>query len=183
MPKNHCLHRAMLVGLAALFSTSDAIAAPVVIAGGALDPAYDDADIYIAMPPPPKVPAGRACKMAKTYVDYHQAGRFADVPSLFAPDAILLEPSRLKVRGMEGITQFYAKAIGSMKPEIAAVIYLGNASDCMVELAVRQMIDGKPRYRLASMDHFTVGASGKIIRMIAFQRPSKMGLTAPHMDK
>ncbi|MET0241627.1 MAG: nuclear transport factor 2 family protein [Sphingobium sp.] len=176
----YCRALAIIAGLTCAASVS---AAPAVIAGGALDPAYSDADIYLGDPPTPKVPAGPACRAAKAYVDYHQAGHFAQVPSLFAPDAILMEPSRLNVRGTAGITQFYAKAIGALKPEIAAVIYLGDATDCMVELAVRQVIDGKPRWRLASMDHFTVDGSGRIIRMVAFQRPSKMGLKPPHMDK
>lgn len=166
-----------------LLCASAASAGPVVIAGGALDPAYTGADVYIDTPAPAKIPSGPACKAAKAYVDYHQAGRFAEVPSLFADDAALLEPTRLNIRGKEAITQFYAKAIGSLKPEIAAVFYLGDASDCMVELAVRQPIDGKPRYRLASMDHFTVDARGRIIRMIAFARPGNIGLRPPQMDK
>lgn len=179
----HWLSGGPLLALAGLLWASAASAGQVVIAGGALDPAYTGADVYIDTPPPPKVPRGQACKMAKAYVDYHQAGRFADVPGLFAADAALLEPTRLNIRGKEAITKFYAKAIGSLKPDIAAVFYLGDATDCMVELAVRQMIDGKLRYRLASMDHFTVDATGKIIRMVAFQRMSNIGLKPPHIDQ
>jgi hypothetical protein len=33
-------------------------------------------------------------------------------------------------------------------------------------------IAGKPRYKLASVDHFTLNAAGEFIRMVAFARPS-----------
>jgi SnoaL-like domain len=174
-----------LLGLASaiLIGAAPAGAAPVVIAGGALDPAYTQADVYLDTPPAPPVPAGPACAAARAYVELHQAGRYAEVADLFSDDAALLEPSRLDVRGKAGITRFYVDAIGRLKPDIVGVFYLGDATDCMVELAVRQMIDGKLRYRLASMDHFTVDASGKVIRMVAFQRPSKIGLAPPQLDK
>ncbi len=172
------------LALAGLLTSASVMAEPVVIAGGALDPAYSaQADVYLVPPPPARVPRGPACAAAKAYVDLHRAGRYAEVPNLFAADAALLEPTRQDIRGKEAITRFYANAIGAIKPDITAVFYVGDATDCMVELAIRQVIDGKPRYRLASMDHFTVDAPGKVVRMIAFARPSRIGITPPHPEK
>lgn len=156
-----------------------ASAAPVAIAGGDLDPSQSRADVYIATPAPATPPAGPACATAKTYVDYVRAGRFGDMATLFTPDAALLEPTRQNVRGGAAIADFYQHTIGAMRPELIAVFYLGDDTDCMVELAVRGVVDGAPRYHLASMDHFTVDASGKIIRMVAFVRPSDVGLRPP----
>ncbi len=189
MKKTHRRRRLFLV-VVTLFGGTAGMAArpgtptgPVVIAGGAIDPAHTEADVYIDTPDVPTIPPGPACKAAKTYVDYHQAGRYADISGLFADDGALLEPTRLNLRGKAAITQFYEQAIGKLKPDLAAVFYIGNATDCMVELSIRQIIDGRPRYRLASMDHFTVDKGGKVIRMIAFNRPSKIGLTPPRMSE
>jgi hypothetical protein len=40
----------------------------------------------------------------------------------------------------------------------------------MMEVAARSEIDGALRYRLSAINHFTVDASGKVIRLISFQR-------------
>jgi hypothetical protein len=38
-------------------------------------------------------------------------------------------------------------------------------------LANRTMIEGKPRYYLASVDHFILREDGKVDSMVAFARP------------
>ena len=176
-------HPRLLLAIAASAFASLASAAPVTIAGGDLDPNQPRAAVYLATPPAASPSPGPACAVAKTYVDYIRAGRFADMASLFTPDAPLLEPTRQNVRGGAGIAHFYQTTIGAMRPDLIAVFYLGDRTDCMVELAVRTMIDGAPRYRLASVDHFTVDAAGKVVRMIAFPRPSDMGLKLPQPAK
>lgn len=169
----------LLLAIAASTFSALASAAPVTIAGGDLDPGQPRADVYLATPPSAQPPAGAACALAKTYVDYVRAGRFAEMAGLFTPDAALLEPTRQNVRGGAAIARFYQTTIGAMRPDLIAVFYLGDQTDCLVELAVRTMIDGAPRYRLASVDHFTVDSSGKAVRMVAFARPSDLGLKPP----
>jgi hypothetical protein len=157
---------------AVLAGTGTAYSAAVTIAGGELDSSVSGADVYVGVPESASVPPGTACRVAKSYVDYIQAGRFSEVVDLFADDAVILEPTRQNVRGRARIVEFYQGTIGKMKPELVAVSYLGDDTDCMVALAVRANIAGELRYKLASVDHFTLNAKGKIMRMVAFVRPS-----------
>jgi len=148
-----------------------AMEAPMIIAGGELDPAFSGADVYRAKPRAPVVPAGRACALAQRYVELVNAGKYAEVAALYADDATFLEPMRPNLHGREQIDEFYTKQIGGMKPAIAAVSYLGNDSECMVELALRTEIGGEQRYVLVSIDHFILNEKGKIRSMAAFARP------------
>jgi hypothetical protein len=58
-----------------------------------------------------------------------------------------------------------------MKPQIVAVAYTGDDRQCMVALAHRVELGGRPRYMLASVDHFILRDDGKIDSMVAFARP------------
>ena len=147
--------------------------APMAIAGGALDPAWPDADVYLATPPEPRVPPGPACAVAARYVHLINAGEYASVAALYADDATFLEPMRPNLHGRAEIDAFYTRQIGTMKPRIRAVTYLGNARECMVELAREVMLEGKPRTVLVSVDHFVVGRNGRIAAMVAFARPPR----------
>jgi hypothetical protein len=86
---------------------------------------------------------------------------------------VILEPTRQTIRGIAQIRAFYAGRIGALKPQLVAVAYLGNNSDCMVELAARRDVQGQQRYALVSIDHFSVGRDGKVVRMVAFARPPR----------
>jgi len=147
--------------------------APRAIAGGALDPAWPDADVYLATPPEPRVPPGRACAVAARYVSLVNADEYAKVAALYADDATFLEPMRPNLHGRAEIDAFYTRQIGAMKPRIRGVTYLGNARECMVELAREVMLDGKPRTVLVSVDHFVVRRDGRIAAMVAFARPAR----------
>ena len=41
----------------------------MTIAGGTLDPAFPDADVYLEAPPSAPVPPGKACQLAAHYVE------------------------------------------------------------------------------------------------------------------
>ena len=153
--------------------TALAMESPMVIAGGELDPAIPGADVYLATPEPPAVPPVRACVLAERYIALINAGEYSEVAALYADDATFLEPMDRPLRGRAQIDEFYNKQIGSMKPAIAAVSYLGNDRECMVEIALQTEIDGEPRYVLVSVDHFILGENGKIISMAAFGRPRR----------
>lgn len=157
------------------FFTALLIAAsgPMTIAGGALDPAWPDADVYVSTPPEPRVPAGRACAVAARYVRLINAGKYAEVAALYADDATFLEPMRPSLHGRVEIDAFYTRQIGAMRPRIRAITYLGNGRECMVELAREIMLDDKPRTALVSVDHFVVQRNGKIAAMMAFARPAR----------
>jgi hypothetical protein len=150
-----------------------AASGPMTIAGGALDPAWPDADVYLDLPPAPKLPRGPACALAARYVRLINAGEYAKVAALYADDASFLEPMRPSLHGRAEIDAFYQHQIGGMKPHIRAVAYLGNARECMVELAREVTLDGKPRIVLVSVDHFVLGRDGRVAAMIAFARPAR----------
>ena len=78
---------------------------------------------------------------------------------------------RPSLKGRAQIDEFYTKYIGGMKPHVIAVAYTGDDRQCMVALANRVELDGKPRYMLASVDHFILREDGKIDSMVAFARP------------
>ncbi len=148
-----------------------AMQVPGTIPGGLLDPAFPNADVYLDEPADPAPPPGRACALARRYVDLVNAGKYAEVAALYADDATFLEPMRPNLHGRAQIDEFYTKRIGSMAPQVRAVKYFGNEEECMVELALHTEIGGRKRWVLVSMDHFILNAEGKVKSMTAFARP------------
>jgi SnoaL-like domain len=159
-----------------LIGAVNAVADPVHIDGGALDPAFDDTDVYVGVPAQATATGGAACRVAQEYIKLVRDGQYTQVAALFAADAVVLEPTRQHVQGREAITQFYAGTIGRMRPDIVAVSYVGNDRDCMVSIAVRITLDAQSRYKLASVDHFTLDSSGNVQRMVAYVRPGRASL-------
>ncbi|MEJ5979510.1 nuclear transport factor 2 family protein [Novosphingobium sp. PS1R-30] len=147
----------------------------MIVPGGELDPAHPGSDVFLRAPREPSVPPGRACEVARRYVELINAGDYAGVAALYADDATFLEPMRPTLHGRAQIDEFYAKRIGAMKPRIVAVSYLGGEEECMVSLALRTAIGGEERFVLVSVDHFLVNAQGRIVSMIAFARPPRAG--------
>ena len=147
------------------------MAAPMTIAGGTLDPAFAQSDVYLETPPSAPVPPGRACQLAARYVELINGGDYLGAAALYADDASFLEPMRPSLKGRAQIDEFYTKTIGGMKPHVIAVAYTGGDRECMVALANRFVADGKTRYALASVDHFILREDGKIDSMVAFARP------------
>jgi hypothetical protein len=158
---------------APLLALTPLAAGAAVIPGGQLDPAIDDADIYLVTPAAPRIPRGRACALAARYVALVNAGKYLEVAALFADDATFLEPMRPTLHGRAEIDEFYSKRIGAMAPQIMAVAYFGNDRECLVELALQVTIAGQKRWALVSMDHFILRADGKVQSMTAFARPPR----------
>jgi hypothetical protein len=140
-----------------------------MVAGGALDPSLRPRDVYLDAPAAAVADPATACALAERYVAAVNAGRYADIAALFAPDGIFYEPSQAIARGRAAIEEAQRR-IGRIKPRIVPVAYVGNETDCMVELAVGVRIDGRQRFMLVSIDHFTIDDNGLASRMIAFAR-------------
>jgi hypothetical protein len=115
--------------------------APLLVSGGALDPALRPRDVYILAPTAAVADPATACAVAARYVAAVNARRYADIAALFAPDGIFYEPSQAIARGRAAIEQAQRR-IGVIKPQIVPVAYVGNRTDCMVELSVGVEIDG-----------------------------------------
>ena len=167
---------AALAILAGNIPTAGAVMAsepPMIVPGGELDPAFPNADVYIGIPKAAAASSARACVVAQHYVDLINAGDYAGVARLFGDDATFLEPVRPTLRGRAQIDEFYTKRIGSMKPQIIAVSYLGDDAECMITLTREIEIGGRQRYVLVSVDHFLIGDDGKIVSMAAFARPER----------
>lgn len=147
--------------------------AQVVVAGGALDPAISDVDVYLDRPVSAEAPAGRACLAAQAYVALVNAGRYAEIPEMFEVDAVMADPGGPIHRSRGEIRGFYEGPIRNMRPEVVAVAYVGDDVDCMVELVNHRPVNGQPRWVLASVDHFTLAPNGKIARMVAFARMTR----------
>ncbi|CAN7555755.1 nuclear transport factor 2 family protein [Phenylobacterium sp. LjRoot219] len=144
--------------------------AGVVVAGGELDPAITAMDVYLTRPTSAEAPATPAGQAAKAYVELVNAGRFAELPDLFDAAAVILDPAGRSLRGRDEIRGFYEGPIREMRPSLVAVAYVGDAVDCMVALATLKPVNGQPRWVLVSVDHFTLSATGKVARMVAFAR-------------
>lgn len=157
----------------AILSPAQAIERGMVIAGGELDPAFPGAEVYLSVPVLATPPPGKACALAARYVALVTAGKADEVAGLYSDDAIILEPSRQNLRGIEEVRSFYRTRLATMQPQVAAVAYTGDDRDCMVELVAKRQLQGQTRYVLVSVDHFTVGDDGKAIRMVAFPRPPR----------
>jgi hypothetical protein len=143
--------------------------APLPVTGGALDPALRPRDVYLDTPAAAVADPATACTVAERYVALVNARRYPELAALFAPDGIFYEPSQAIARGRRAIEEAQRK-IGEIKPQIIPVAYVGNKTDCMVELSVGVQVDGKPRSMLVSIDHFTIDDKGLATRMIAFAR-------------
>ncbi|MEZ5736352.1 MAG: nuclear transport factor 2 family protein [Novosphingobium sp.] len=101
------------------------------------------------------------------------AGEYAAVAALYADNATFLGPMRKTLRGREEIEAFYTGQIGEHEADSRGGFYLGNDRECMVEIALQTEIGGEPRFVLVSIDHFILGADGKIVSMTAFGRPPR----------
>jgi hypothetical protein len=168
-PTDHS-HRP-IIALAAIAALAAPAAAepPLRAPGGALDPSLRPRDVYLGTPVAAVPDRATACRVAEHYIQLINSERFADLPSLFAEDAQVFSPTQEIALGRKALGAFYAQ-VGALKPHIIPVAYVGTKSECMVEFAVRAQVDGKPRYVLAVIDHFTLNKAGLATRMIAFSR-------------
>jgi hypothetical protein len=161
--------RRLLIALAAISAPTMAAETSLLAPGGALDPAQRPRDVYLGTPVAAVPDRATACRVADRYIRLINSERFADLPALFAEDAQVFSPTQEIALGRKALGPFYAE-VGKLKPHIIPVAYVGTKTECMVEFAVRARIDGKPRYVLAVIDHFTLNKAGLATRMVAFSR-------------
>ena len=162
-----------MIGAASALICAPASSAGLPIAGGEIDENFTGADLYLGTPHEANAPRTKACRAAKRYIASINAGQFPQVVDLFTDDAIVLDPTRRVMKGRSQIEAFYQGPIRQIRPELVGVAYLGDATDCVVEIARKDTVAGQPRYVLVSIDHFTVDQRGKVIRMVAFSRPPR----------
>jgi hypothetical protein len=164
--------RLLFVAAAAAFgpaAAQEAASPPLELPGGIAD-ITPSGEFYRGLPRPAAPMPGTACVVAQRYLELINAGRYAEVSKLFAANAVVLEPMRGTARGTAEIDAFYSRRIGAMRPHVIGVAYLGDRRHCMLENAAR--VPPSPRYRLSSINHLTLDSRGKIMRMVAFARPS-----------
>lgn len=164
---------ATLLGTALASISTPATSAGVPIAGGEIDDTFAGADLYVGTPREANAPRTKACQAAKNYIVNINAGQFPRVVDLFTDDAVVLDPMRRIMEGRSQIQAFYGGPIRQIRPQLVGVAYLGDSTDCVVEIARRDIIGGQPRFVLVSIDHFTVDRHGKVVRMVAFARPPR----------
>jgi hypothetical protein len=146
------------------------------IPGGVIEESLrSQAETYVAKPT--SATAKPSCRAAEQYVHLINNHRYGEVATLFADDAIVLEPRRDGGhRGRAEINQFYTETIGRIQPDLVAVAYTGAGTSCFVALAIKLLINGQERYALGSVDHFLQNRRGKVTTMIAFARPFGSGV-------
>jgi len=88
----------LVIGLALALICTPALPAGLRIAGGEIDDSFSGADLYLSTPREAAAPKTRACRAAKNYVVNINAGQFSRVVDLFADDAVVLDPARLRRR-------------------------------------------------------------------------------------
>jgi hypothetical protein len=162
-------------GLACAAVAADSVAIP----GGQLDTTISGLDVFIGEPKPADPGTTPACLQAKKYVDTLRAGKYAEMASLFADHATFLDPLRKNVNGHLNIADFYQNTIGPMHLTVVGVAFVGQGSDCILELAVKEKVNGQERYVMGGLDHFTLNAAGKFSRMVVFTRPPPAGAVLP----
>jgi hypothetical protein len=143
--------------------------------GGAIDPAFADGiDVFVATP---RAASGApAWRQAQKYIELVQARDFAGLPDLFTDDAIIFPPLRRRpLVGRAEIVDFYTNTVAKVTPHVIAVSIFGEGRECFMELATQFEVDGRPRYLLTTIDHFTIADDGRFSRMVVYVRPASPG--------
>jgi hypothetical protein len=143
---------------------------PLLVPGGALDPACRPRDVYLETPTEAASGTSPAAKIARNYIRLVNERRYDAISSLFADDGLSLPPSRQVVQGRAALDAFYPE-IAQVGPKLIAVGYTSTDSDCFVEIAAEEEVDGERRYVLVAVNHFTVNRQGLATRMITYARP------------
>lgn len=126
---------------------------------------------------PPKAASSKgkpACAVAQKYVDLTAAGRYDELGSLFADDAVFVTPKATVLRGPAEIGAFYAKFLPTIKPKNVPISFIADGAECVMELVTATNLDNYAKYRLAAIDHFTVNKQGKIVHMVVYLRPQSL---------
>jgi hypothetical protein len=140
--------------------------------GGMVDAALADRlDVYVGTPE--QAAGSPAYALARKYVEICRNGRYEELADLFSDDAVIFPPVRQRpARGRAEIEAFYRDVVAKFAPRVIGVSIVGEGSECFMELAQEIELEGERRYRLSSIDHFTLGPDGRFSRMIVYVRPA-----------
>lgn len=150
------------------------------VAAYASEAEHPETDVFAVPPPAADASEKPACRVARTYVERVNAGRYGDMAELFSADAVFLTPLGKVIRGRDEIRAFYAGLLGKLLPTVVPISFIADGQECVMELAatLRESSDG--RYRLSAIDHFTVDVEGRIRHMIVYLRPEAQAQTRHH---
>jgi hypothetical protein len=140
--------------------------------GGEIDAALAERiDVFVGTPQ--AAGGSPAWRQAQKYIELVQARDFAGLPDLFTDDAIIFPPLRRKPAvGRDEIVDFYVNTVAKVCPHVIAVSIFGEGNECFMELATQFDVEGRPRYVLTTIDHFTIADDGRFSRMVVYVRPS-----------
>ena len=108
-----------------------------------------------------------ACKVAKQYIELAKAGRFAEIGDLFADKVDYVGPDARALNNREDIRKGYI-GVGDVEkkdgtppgPRIERLAPV-NQNECFLEF---ERFDYRAAaYRLYAVDHFIIGADGKVV--------------------
>ena len=157
----------MLIGLAMATIVQTYVAGPAAAADNVVP---IRGDIFDAAPSAARAPPG-PCSAPKAYVDLINSGRYGEIGTLFAEDAVFVAPNGKVLHGRPAIQAFYGAYLSQTRPDIIPLSFIADGRECLMELAFRA--PGKGPYRLAAIDHWSINAAGKAERMVVFVRPQQ----------
>lgn len=135
---------------------------------------HPSGDIFDAPPPAASTRGKRACEPAQRYLDLIAAGRYDQLGTLFAADAVFVSPVGKVLHGPAEIDDFYKAFLPKIKPRNVPITFIADGDECVMELVTATTLDNYAKYRLAAIDHFTVNKQGKIGHMVVFLRPQSL---------
>lgn len=127
---------------------------------------------------------GRACTTAKKYIELLQMGDFEGVGKLWAKDSVFNTPLGTQLRGQAAIADYYKTRIAAAKLILRGQNYIGNDSECYLEIWHRSSpnADGKyvtdpnGEFHRGAADHFFVDPQGLVVEMVAYPAPTALPL-------
>lgn len=135
-------------------------------------------DVFAQRPPSDSADDKPVCATAAKYVELINAGRYSELQSLFAEDAVFLTPVGKVLHGRDEIGDFYTAFLDKAVPEIVAISYIADGRECVMELAARTSLDpddpNADKYQLGAIDHFTMNDDGEIAHMVVYVRPASL---------
>jgi hypothetical protein len=104
-------------------------------------------------------------------VDLINAGRYEDVPRLFADDGVFRNPHGDRYEGTEAIREFVVEHLTRQKPKMRLARCVESDGECWGEMEAEHPETGE--MTLISANHFTVDDQNRIKQLIVFLLPHK----------
>jgi hypothetical protein len=113
------------------------------------------------------------------YLDLINSGRYAEIGSLFAADAVFQAPTGEVIRGRERITAFYSSALQKIRPtRVWASSQVTEGLASVIEISA-VLPDGPDPHTV--VDHFTVDRTGEVARMAVYLTATELAETASRL--